>query len=314
MPKFSVVIPLFNKEKEISNTIESVLKQTFLDFEVIIIDDGSTDGSLAMVKQFKDKRIKIHNKHNEGVAKTRNKGIALSSGSYIAFLDADDLWFPNHLETINNLILDFPNHHWFATTYLKQFSEKTKKKMFTPLFTTNFHRGPVVDFFMNSTVDCLAWTSAVVMDKAFVETLGLFDSKITHGAGEDSDLWIRAALRSPLIFTKEITAIHKMDANNRISKTKTQLRNFIDLDSYDAQAKTNPGLKKYLDTFRFSIALQYKMTGDLKTFKSYYKKIDLKNLNRKQILLLKLPVKILNHLLKFKNKLQNKGFYLTAFK
>lgn len=314
MPKFSVIIPLYNKEKEISNTIEGVLKQTFIDYEVIIIDDGSTDNSLAVVQQFTDNRIKIIEKSNEGVAATRNKGIELSNASFIAFLDADDLWLPNHLEIINHLIIDFPNHHWFATSYVKQFSESNLVKMFTPLFNTNFNRGPVVDFFTNSTVDCLAWTSAVVIEKAFIENIGLFDSKITYGAGEDSDLWIRAALKSSLVFTKEITAIHKMDAGNRISNTKTQLRNFINLDSYNAEAKSNPSLKKYLDIFRFSIALQYKMAGDLKTFKSYYQKIDLKNLNKKQILLLKLPVKILNQLLNFKQMFQRKGIYLTAFK
>ncbi len=314
MPKFTVVIPLYNKEREIYKTLESVLKQTFIDYEVIIIDDGSTDKSLVVAQQFTDNRIKIIKNPNEGVARTRNIGIALSNAPFIAFLDADDLWFPNHLEIINRLIIDFPQHHWFAASYLKQFSESHLVKMFSPLFNTNFNRGPVVDFFANSTVDCLAWTSAVVMEKAFIENIGHFDSKITHGAGEDSDLWIRAALRSPLVFTKEITAIHKMDAENRISNTKIQLRNFINLDSYNEEAKANLSLKKYLDVFRFSIAIQYKIAGDLKTFKWYHQKIDLKNLNKKQILILKLPVKMLIQLLNFKKMLQNKGIYLTAFK
>lgn len=314
MPKFSVIIPLYNKEKDIFNTLESVLHQYFKDFEVIVIDDGSTDRSLEIVRTIKDNRILIFEKENEGVAKTRNKGIEIAKAPYIAFLDADDLWYPNHLEVINQLITDFPDNSWYATSYYKQYSDRVLIEMFSPLFKTNFNRGPVQDFFVNSTADSLAWTSALVFEKQFLKQLGGFDSKITFGAGEDTDLWIRAALKSPLVFSKELTAIHKMHASNRISKTKTQLRNFLNLDVYESHSDTIPGLKKYLDLNRFSIALQYKMAGDTKTYKNYLDKIDQSNLNQKQKLLLKLPKTILLKMVYLKHKLQTKGIYLTAFK
>lgn len=314
MPRFSIVIPLYNKEKEIPKTLDSVLNQSFTDFEVIIVDDGSTDYSLAKVKQFKDERFKIYEKHNEGVAKTRNMGIDLASGKYIAFLDADDYWEPNHLSVINDLIKDFPGYHWFATSYFKQYSKRVNIKMFSPIFNAEFERGPIDEFFKYSVVDALVWTSAVVFEKKFLISLGKFDFQITHGAGEDTDLWIRAAIKSPLIFSSSFTAHHVMHADNRISKTKINLRRFINIDKYEIYCKEHIGLKKYLDLNRFSIAIHYKLSGDLKSFQQYVEKISPCSLNKKQKLLLKLPQIVLRQLLLIKNKLQNNGLYLTAFK
>jgi len=89
---FSVVIPLYNKERSVKNTIESVLNQTFQDFEVIVVNDGSTDNSLEVVKSFNDERIRIINQKNSGVSSARNRGIKEAKYEWIAFLDADDLW------------------------------------------------------------------------------------------------------------------------------------------------------------------------------------------------------------------------------
>lgn len=314
MPKFSIVIPLYNKENEISKSLNSVLNQSFTDFEVIIVDDGSTDDSLYKVKQFKDKRFKIYEKHNEGVAKTRNMGIDLASGKYIAFLDADDFWESNHLSVINGLINDFPEYRWFATSYLKQYGKQVNVKMYSPLFETSFKRGPISDYFKYSIIDPLAWTSSVVFERQFLKELGMFNTAITHGAGEDTDLWIKAAIKSPLVFSTSFTAYHVMHAENRISNTNTPLRQFINLDDYEGYCDKQPGLKKYLDLNRFSIALQYKLSGDLIQFRHYLKKIDINNLNKKQQLLTKLPRKLLRSLLYMKRKLQTKGIYLTAFK
>lgn len=104
---FSVVIPLYNKAHTIVKTITSVLTQTYTDFELIIVDDGSTDNSVALIKNtFNDCRIKLVCKTNEGVSATRNRGIIESSGDYICFLDADDEWLPHYLETIEMSIRD----------------------------------------------------------------------------------------------------------------------------------------------------------------------------------------------------------------
>ena len=103
MATVSIVIPLYNKGFIIHKTIKSVLEQTFTDFEVVIVNDGSTDSSFEIVSQFSDKRIKLFQQENKGAASARNVGIEKATSNLIAFLDADDFWYPNHLEELVKL-------------------------------------------------------------------------------------------------------------------------------------------------------------------------------------------------------------------
>ena len=105
MSKFSIIIPLYNKEKDIKKTLKSVLNQSFEDFEIIIINDGSTDNSEEIVKSIIDKRIFLYTKNNEGVSIARNYGVEKATSGFIAFLDADDYWHPNHLENLHTLLI-----------------------------------------------------------------------------------------------------------------------------------------------------------------------------------------------------------------
>ena len=101
--KFSVVIPLYNKEHYIEKTIQSVLDQTCTDYEVIVVDDGSKDNSLALARKFESDRVRVIPQEDQGVSVTRNTGILNANGEFICFLDADDEWRPDYLDTINGL-------------------------------------------------------------------------------------------------------------------------------------------------------------------------------------------------------------------
>src|SRR5690554_3277529 len=114
---FSVVIPLYNKELSISNTIQSVLDQTFQDFEIVIINDGSTDNSVKEVEKFDDKRIRLIHQDNQGVSAARNRGIEEARNEWIAFLDADDLWMISKLHKVQNIIKDNSNVEWIIHGY-----------------------------------------------------------------------------------------------------------------------------------------------------------------------------------------------------
>ena len=314
MPKFSVIIPLYNKEKDIQNTLESLLNQTFTDFEAIVVNDGSTDTSQYIIEEIKDTRINLYNKENEGVGPTRNYGVTKAKAEHIVFLDADDYWYPFHLENVHSIVEKFPEANWFATAYNKRHTKNLTTSMISPILNKGDNWiGFIDNYFQYSLADALAWTSAVGMKKEFFNALHGFDTSITHGAGEDTDLWIRAALQAPLAFSTKISATHNLDGSNRISHTHTLKRTYMDIDQYETEAENNPYLKQYLDLNRFSLAIQYKLAGDLTTFKQYREKLDLRNLTTKQRQLLKQPRAILKALVKTKVLFEKIGFRLTSY-
>src|SRR5690554_514033 len=314
MPKFSVIIPLYNKEKDIEKTMANLFAQRFSDFEVIIVNDGSTDQSERVIKSLTDSRIKLFSKKNEGVALTRNFAVEKATSKHIAFLDADDYWHPHHLENLNNLIEKFPEAQWYATAYEKKHNQKLITSMISPILEKKEWSGIVDDYFKNSLIDALAWTSAVCMKKSFFQQLKGFDATITNGAGEDTDLWIRAALASPMVFSTQISARHNLDGSNRISHTPTKNRVFFNPDKYEEVARENLYLKKYLDINRFSFAIQHKLAKDLDSFKEYVRKIDPNNLNSKQRFLLKQPRSVLMLFIRIKVMFESFGTRLTAYK
>lgn len=114
---FSVIVPLYNKEIYISECIESILNQTFKDFEIVVVNDGSTDNSVKVVESFNDARVRMVSQQNSGVSTARNRGVAEAHHDIVAFCDADDIWEPNHLEVLAKLVKDYPECGVFATSY-----------------------------------------------------------------------------------------------------------------------------------------------------------------------------------------------------
>src|SRR5690606_39502546 len=113
----SVVIPLYNKELRIANTIYSALSQTFKDFEIVVVDDGSKDNSVNEVKKIYDARIRIISQKNKGVSAARNKGVKEAKYKWIAFLDGDDLWKENHLVEILKMMDKYPDRNVYVTSF-----------------------------------------------------------------------------------------------------------------------------------------------------------------------------------------------------
>ena len=136
-PFFSVIIPLFNKRDSIEDTIKSILNQDFKDFEIIIIDDGSTDNSASIVKNINDHRIHLFRQNNRGPAAARNQGVKLSTAPWIIFLDADDKFLPNALNIFSRLINQFPQYALFVCNFYSQFKEKNI------LYSYNFYDGQI---------------------------------------------------------------------------------------------------------------------------------------------------------------------------
>src|SRR5690554_5504094 len=204
---FSVVIPLYNKELSIRNTIQSVLDQTCQDFEIVVVNDGSTDNSAAVVEAIEDDRIRLIHQKNQGVSAARNRGIKEARYEWIAFLDGDDLWEKAHLQEISLMMQKFPDDKVFVTSF--EYSDK--RPMFRhprsePIFK-------VGNYFKEAMKGSLMWTSIVVVHKSCIEEVGGFNEKLKHG--EDLDLWARLGSEYQIVKSKKITGVYRVEAENR---------------------------------------------------------------------------------------------------
>lgn len=308
MPFFSIIIPLFNKENFIENTLKSVLNQSFIDFEVLIINDGSTDKSEEKVLEFKDTRIHYFYKENEGVSAARNFGIEKAKSNYITFIDADDYWYPNFLEEMFKNIRRFPELKVFSAAIEVETSKKIIPSTYSIVKTADCE---IVNYFEASSKETVICTSCAVFHKSVFEKTGNFDIQLK--SGEDTDMWIRIGLIYPILFSWKILARYVYDPKS-LTKNHTTTINSFDFSKYTSLEKTNPSLKKFLDLNRFSLAIKSKIIGEKKHFLLFYKAINLENLSLKKRILLKLPVYILKPLIDLKTLFANFGLGNSVFK
>lgn len=310
-PYFSVVTTVYNKAHFVKATIESILEQSFADFELLIVDDGSSDSSLEVLNSIADDRITIYSTENQGVSKARNYGISKAVGKYIALCDGDDIWLDNHLSELKSLIIAFPNCGIYSTSYEKHYFETYIK---APTFSNVDHPffGIVKDYFNTSLADSILWTSVVAIPKTVTDKGYIFDDDL--GWGEDNDLWIRLACSFEVAFSSKPTAQKKIYAEeNHLSLTKN-IPNLLKMLAKHKQAELdNPSLKAYLDVNRFMVAMEAKLRDDYANYKKVKNEIDLKHLNKKLRLLLILPSSILKQLKRLKFFLLRKQIYSSPF-
>lgn len=185
-PLFSVIIPTFNREDFIRAAVDSVLSQTFDNFELLIIDDGSTDNTKQILDVYSDDRIKYFYQEYRGVSSARNKGLKESKGKYIAFLDSDDRWTSNKLEMTFDYINRFPDitiFHTEETWYRRGKLLNQKKK----------HRKPDGYVYFSALPLCCIGMSTSVVLKDLFDDIGTFDESLP--ACEDYDLWLRSTYK-----------------------------------------------------------------------------------------------------------------------
>lgn len=195
----SVVIPLYNKEQSIASTLQTVLNQTYQGFEVVIVDDGSTDHSVEELTKVLDPRIRLIHQNNAGVSAARNRGIAEAQGEYIAFLDADDEWKPDYLKTQYELTQKYPECCVFACNY--EFKDTQGKVTPTIIRKLLFkgEDGILSNYFeVASCSHPPLWTSAVMVKKSAIQSIGGFPFGIK--SGEDLLTWARLACQFSIVF------------------------------------------------------------------------------------------------------------------
>lgn len=227
----SVVVPLFNKSRHIKHTLETVLNQTYSDFEVIVLDDGSTDNSAGIVSSIEDMRIRLIRKKNEGVSSTRNKGVSMARGELIAFLDADDEWSCEYLQTIADLEVQYPDAAIYATNYSIVERNGEKYCLDYPEIPEKGKMGLIRNYFVSAIQYTPLWTSAVCVKKSVFENMGGFPVTIKNG--EDLDLWCRIALTYPIAYCNQPLATYRRDSDNMLSRSITDPSWFPFLEDYE---------------------------------------------------------------------------------
>ena len=206
----SVVIPLYNKEKQIACTLQSVFEQTFQNFEIVIVDDGSTDNSVEEVEKFDDSRIRLIHQTNAGVSAARNRGIEEASGELIAFLDADDVWMPEYLATQYGLYQKYPECSVYACNYEFRDSEGKVTPTIIRKLPFEGEDGILSNYFeVASCSHPLICSISIMVKKMAIQAIGGFPLGIK--SGEDLLTWARLAVSGAIVYSRKSLAVFVRD-------------------------------------------------------------------------------------------------------
>ncbi len=215
-PFVSVIIPTYNRWPMLCDAIESVLGQSYKDFELIVVDDGSKDGTVEKLMSYSS-ALRVLSQLGRGVAAARNIGVRWSSGRYLAFLDSDDLWEPGKLETQVAFMEAHPEIQICQTEeiWIRNGVRVNPKKK---------HRKPSGDIFRASLDLCLVSPSAVMMTRELMERLGGFDEVFI--VCEDYDLWLRIAVDTPVPLIPEPLVLKRGGHGDQLSRSTWGLDRF----------------------------------------------------------------------------------------
>lgn len=208
-PVFSVVMPLYNKARYVSHAIDSVLAQTGHEFEVVVIDDGSTDGGAEVVRTRNDPRVQLLQQPNSGVSAARNAGIRAARGKYIAFLDADDYYLPGFFDAIGDLIHRFPEAGTFATNFRRVWENGQVEANGGQDFNSSGPIGLVGDFYRYWADGPMFFTSCVVVRRGIFFEHDIF-FPVGERLGEDQDVWFRLAEQYPVAYCRRELSAYRV--------------------------------------------------------------------------------------------------------
>lgn len=256
-PLFTIVIPLYNRKGFIKRTVESVLEQTFGDFEVIVVDDGSTDGSGDVVESIDDDRVKYFRKENEERSIARNTGTLMAEGKYVSFLDSDDYLYPNHLAEASSMIDRYDDPEFFHLGYsIKDINGALLQDL---------------DWLPERANQALVSGNHLSVNGVFLRSdiarANLFDPSMS--IHEDYELWLRLASKHPLICSNTITSvIIAHDDRSLLTVSGAELiRNINRFEEKlfadaDFQREFRTGLQRIKSNNRVHIALHYAVTKE----------------------------------------------------
>ena len=309
--RFSIIMPAYNAEKHIVRGINSVLNQTFQNFELIIINDGSGDKTSELVKRFSDERLILIEKEHEGISIARNTGIRQARGSYICFLDADDEFLPHHLSHIDQLIYDYPTRGFFSTTF--NVSMRYDANVVITRETTGS-----VDYYRNASQEKqkrgeIIWTGCVCIKKELFDLYGMFEPGVQ--ISEDTDMWRRIYVHTGIVYSDNVTVKRNRDGSQ--ASIKYPLYFEADpLNRFPAllQDKTiaddiKDSLRGEYEQLKYRVVRSYLYIGNKKQAMEHFKKIDKKRFSKVRILTIYIVFLCPTILFRKHQQYRHKGYY-----
>lgn len=289
---FSVIIPVYNGAKYIDNSVESVFNQTYSDWELIIVNDGSNDSTADVLKKYENhSKIRVIHQSNAGVSVARNNGFKASQGEYIAFLDADDIWHTNHLEVMADLIKKYPDAGMYCTFTrcelvngsvidTPEYFKDGTDDVYLEDFLKEYHKNKSAKMFTVITT-CLS-------KEAYIKSGGFpAGCKI----GEDLELSLVVSAYYPVVLSKKATATYKKE-NSSATKTKSfdpEWRFFETVNSLYADNsipfEKRENLKKVMDWFKMRRCRHYLIEGERKKAYSVHKNMNKSNISKKDLII-----------------------------
>ncbi|WP_291142712.1 glycosyltransferase [Flavobacterium sp. UBA7680] len=266
-PLVSIIVPTYDRTEFLKLTIESIINQTYKNLEIIVIDDGTpNDKNLLLCQTFKEvKYIKIEN--SGGPAKPRNTGINLAKGKYIAFIDDDDLWLPNKIETQVNILEQNPEFGLIhgCCQVINENGILQSQIAGRPGSIDVKHGNVSMKMMGNWTL----MTPSVLLNKSIVDKVGLFNEKMPS-AGEDAEYWIRCSFFTKFYYVDEPLVQYRVH-NNNIS---TEAKGYADLSLFLKKVLTKFNSEKIIDNIQYKILLNNLCAMQIKMIKKFsYKSV-----------------------------------------
>ncbi len=307
--EFSVVIPLYNKEAHVLKTLKSVLQQRFRAFEIIVINDASTDNSLEIVKSINDKRIRIiEHEKNRGLSATRNTGISNAKNDYIAFLDADDYWHVSFLEHIALLIKKYPDEGVFATFYEENFKGKTlNPKIKIP----DYKKGTsflITNFFELNMGRLILTQSCLVVKKEVLKNINGYDIAVTFA--EDIEFYIRCFSKHNLAYHYETCHTQNTTVNASLTQSSTLNKTYPDLTK---KLGLSIDIDKFIYFYMYCFCQRLKLEKRADDVRKLRRQIKKKHLSYFQVMLLYLPQNLYYIVVKIKSFLMRLGVQINTY-
>ena len=282
---FSVIMPLYNKQDTVIESIQSILAQTIRDFEIIVVDDGSSDNSAARAESVSDARVSVLRKKNGGVSAARNYGVGRAKGDYICFLDADDLWLPNHLEALQELISAVPDAGLYATFFRQEGADGS-------VYSPDFGNKHILEFdnVFNTELEqrSVLHTNSICMQQSvFVSAGGFVEGE---RIGEDTSLWYRVAAFNKVAMINVVTTVYRLEYSGAISVSGSMNREWSFLHFYEDNIKNSTAIDsekkqtiaRFINRYRHSLVRHDLLDGKRKAAAEDLKKIDMSLSSKKE--------------------------------